>query len=157
MPAFLQPSFPPQVPVKHHMPKCRPFTLNTHTQVWEHPYQRRWRPGTPRAGWRAAWGMDSPAQLCSVLPQAESVFVLLAAHIHINLRSCVTPSNRKWDLSFAYVMWSVHRREKNSGLPQSFTLSIFLSLVIKLGWSWKGASQKQLVIKVWAEGNWGTS
>ena len=81
--AFLQSSFPPQVPVKHHAPVCRPFTLNTHTHAWEHPYQRRWKPGTPRAGWRAAWGMDSPAQMCSVLPQAESVFVLLAAYIHI--------------------------------------------------------------------------
>ena len=156
MPAFLQPSFPPQVPVKHHVPVCRLFTLNMRTHIWEHPYQRRWRPGAPRASWRAAWGMDSPAQMCCFASSWECLWAPGSTYT-CNLRSCVTPSNRKWGLSFTYVMWSVHRWEKKSGSPQTFTLSIFLSLVIKLVWSWKGASQKQLVIKVWAEGNWGTN
>ena len=153
--AFLQSSFLPQVPVKHHMPVCSPFTLNTPTHVWEHPYQRRWRPGTPR-DWRVPWGMDSPAQLCSVLPQAESVFVFLAAHIHIT-------SGPVWLLQTGSGICHLHTPcglctdGKKSGSPQTFTFSIFLSLVIKSGWSWKAASQKQLVIKVWAEGNWGTS
>jgi len=39
--------------------------------VWDHPYQRRRRPGRARAGWRAACGTDSPAQVCFVVPQAE--------------------------------------------------------------------------------------
>ena len=88
MPAFLQSSFPPQVPVKHHAPVCRPFTLNTRTHAWKHPYQRRWRPGAPRAGWRAAWGMDSPAQICLILPQAE-ISVSLSAWEHIYISTWV--------------------------------------------------------------------
>ena len=72
MPAFPQCSFPPQVPVKHLVPVCRPFTLNTCTHVWKHPYQGRRRPGAPRAEWRVAWGVDSPAQMWLILPRAES-------------------------------------------------------------------------------------
>ena len=99
--AFPQSSFPPQVPVKLHAPVCRPFTLNTHTHVWKHPYQRRWRLGTPRADWRATWGMDSPAQMCLILPQAESsVSVSAWQHIYRVPGSCVAPPpDRKCCLS----------------------------------------------------------
>ena len=99
--AFPQSSFPPQVPVKLHAPVCRPFTLNTHTHVWKPPYQRRWRPGTPRADWRATWGMDSPAQMCLILPQAESsVSVSAWQHIYRVPDSCVAPPpDRKCRLS----------------------------------------------------------
>ena len=90
--AFLQSSFPPQVPVKLRVPVCRPFTLNTHIHVCKHPYQRRWRPGAPRADWRAAWGMESPAQMCSVLPQAESSVSLSTWQPkYIVPNTCVTP------------------------------------------------------------------
>ena len=41
-----------------------------------------------------------------------------------------------------------------SGSPQIFTLSTYLSLVITFGRSWKGAWRKQLILKVWTEGNW---
>ena len=94
--AFPQSSFPPQVPVKLHVPVCRPFTLNTCTHVWEHPCQRRWKPGTPRADWREAWGMDSPTQMCSVLPQAKiSVSLSAWQHIYIVTGSCVTPPKQE--------------------------------------------------------------
>ena len=104
-------------------------------------------------------GMRHGIPYTNVLSSASSwefsVFVRLAAHIHSTC-SCVTPSNRKWCLSYSYVMWSVYRWEKTFGSPQTFTLSIFLSLAIKLRWSWKveggGGSKKQVVIKVWAEG-----
>ena len=67
------------------------LTLNTHTHVWKHPYQRRWRTGTPRAGWRAAWGMKSPAQVCLILPQAKTlVFLNSWQHKYIVYGSCVT-------------------------------------------------------------------
>ena len=99
--AFPQSSFPPQVLVNLHMSVCSPFTLNTRTHVWEHPYQRRWRPGTPRADWRVAWGMDSPAQICLILPQAASSVSLSAwEHICIVPGFLVTlPQGRKWGLS----------------------------------------------------------
>ena len=87
-----------------------------------------------------------------------SVFVHLAAHIHSTC-SCVTPSNRKWCLSYSYIMWSVYRWEKIFGSPQTFTLSIFLSLAIKFGWSWKvgGAVKKAGSNKGLSWGNWGTN
>ena len=123
MPAFLQSSFPPQVPVKHHAPVCRPFTLNTRTHAWKHPYQKRWRPGAPRAGWRAAWGMDSPAQICLILPQAEiSVSLSAWEHIYIVPGFLVTlPQDRKWGLSCRSTTWSVHRWKKSqlSSVAQS--------------------------------------
>ena len=137
--AFLQSSFPPQVPVKLRVPVCRPFTLNTRTHIQKHPYQRRWRPGTPRADWRAAWGMNSPTQMCSVLPQAESP-VFLCAWQHI----CIIPQflydSFKQEVMFVIFIHHVVcvQMRKTSGSPQTFTLSIFLSLAVKLGWSWKG-------------------
>ena len=99
--AFPQFSFPPQVPVNQHVPVCSPFTLNTSTHVWKHPYQRRWRSGTPRADWRAASGMDSPAQKCLVLPQAKiSVSLSAWQHIYTVPGSCVAPPpDRKCRLS----------------------------------------------------------
>ena len=99
--AFPQFSFPPQVPVNQHVPVCSPFTLNTSTHVWKHPYQRRWRSGTPRADWRAASGMDSPAQKCLVLPQAKiSVSLSAGQHIYTVPGSCVAPPpDRKCRLS----------------------------------------------------------
>ena len=99
--AFPQSFFPPQVPVNHHVSVCSPFTLNTRTHVWEHPYQRRWRPGTPRADWRAAWSTDFPEQICLILPQAESSVSLSAwEHICIVPGFLVTlPQDRKWGLS----------------------------------------------------------
>ena len=122
--AFLQPSFPPQVPLNHHMPVWSPFTLNIHTDVWEHPYQRRWRPGTPRGDWRVAWGMDSPAQMCLILPQAErSVSLIAWEHIYIAPGFLVTlPQNRKWGLTCRSTTWSVHRWKKSqfSSVTQSY-------------------------------------
>jgi len=41
-----------------------------------------------------------------------------------------------------------------TGSLHTFTLSTFLSLVIKFGRSWKGAWRKQLILKVWSERNW---
>ena len=41
-----------------------------------------------------------------------------------------------------------------TGSPHTYTLSTFLSLVIKFGRSWKGAWRKQLILKVWSERNW---
>ena len=41
-----------------------------------------------------------------------------------------------------------------SGSPQIFTLSTYFPLVIMFGRSWKGAWRKQLILKVWTEGNW---
>ena len=41
-----------------------------------------------------------------------------------------------------------------TGSPYTFPLSTILSLVIKFGRSWKGAWRKQLILKVWTEGNW---
>ena len=101
--AFPQSSFPPQVPVNQHVPVCSPFTLNTSTHVWKHPYQRRWRSGTPRADWRAASGMDSPAQKCLVLPQPKiSVSLSAGQHIYTVPGSCVAPpSGRKCRLSYS--------------------------------------------------------
>ena len=111
--AFLQSSFLPQVPVKQHTSVCSPFTLNTHTHAWKHPYQRRWRPGTPRADWRAAWGMNSPAQVCLILPQAEiAVSVSAWQHTYTAPGSCVAPPpDRKCHLSCSYTSWSVLRRK----------------------------------------------
>ena len=109
--------------MKHHAPVCRPFTLNTRTHAWKHPYQRRWRPGAPRAGWRAAWGMDSPAQICLILPQAEiSVSLSAWEHIYIVPGFLVTlPQDRKWGLSCRSTTWSVHRWKKSqfSSVAQS--------------------------------------
>ena len=155
--AFLQSSFPPQVPVKHHMPVCSPFTLNNaHACVGASLPEKVKARNTQR---RLESAMRHGFPCTTVLSFASSWECLCApgSTYTYYLRSCVTPSNRKWDFSFTYVMWSVHKWEKKSGSPQTFTFSIFLSLIIKLGWSWKGASQKQLVIKVWAEGNWGTN
>ena len=75
--------------------------LNTRTHVWKHPYQRRWRPGTPRAGWSVAWGMDSLAQMCLILLQAKiSVSLSAWQHIYTVPGSCVAPPpDRKWHLS----------------------------------------------------------
>ena len=41
-----------------------------------------------------------------------------------------------------------------SGSSQIFTLSTYFSLVIMFGRFWKGAWRKQLILKVWTEGNW---
>ena len=154
--AFLQSSFPPQVPVKHHV------RVQAFRPEHAHPCLGASLPEKVKARntqSRLESSMRHGFPCTNVLSFASSwecLWVPGSTYTY-NLRSCVTPSNRKWGLSFPYVMWSVHRWEKKYGSPQTFTLSIFLSLVIKLGWSRKGASQKQLVIKVWAEGNWGTN
>ena len=94
--------------------------------------------------------------LTNVLSSASSlefsVFVHLAAHMHNTLVLV-------WFLQTGSCVCHIHmscglctEEKKMSDSPQTFTLSIFLSLAIKLGWSCKGALKKQLVIKVWAEG-----
>ena len=144
--AFLQPSFPPQVPVKLHVPVCSPFTLNTRTHVWKHPYQRRWRPGAPRADWRAAWGTDSPAQMCFCLKlRVQCLWVPGSTYTHY--------PPPVWLPGTGSGGCHVHRprdlctQGNKSGSPQTFTLSACLSLVIKLGRSWKKAWKKAISVK----------
>ena len=125
--AFPQPSFPPQVPVKHHTPGCSSFTLNTWTHVWKHPYQRRWRPGAPTAGWRAAWGVDFPAQMCLVSASSWefSVFECLAAHIHTTQYLCDSLQQEVGFFMFIDHVVCAHMGKK-SGSPQTlFCLLVF--------------------------------
>ena len=129
---FPQSSFPPQVPVKHHV--CVwPFHPEHSHPCLEVSLPEKVKARNTHS--RLESGMRRRFPCTNVLSSASaesSVSLCLAAHIH-SACSCVTPSNRKWGLSFPYVMWSVHRWEKKYGSPQTFTLSIFLSLAIKLG------------------------
>ena len=87
--AFLQSSFLPQVPVKHHMLVCSPFTLNTHTHALEPSLPEKVKARNTQSKLESGMRHEFPST--SVSNSEIAVSVSAWQHIYTAPGSCVAP------------------------------------------------------------------